>query len=194
MKKKDLQRVITPVFRVSFPRVFKAEAFEDQPAKFSCTLLFPKNADLSEMKKAVHAAKVATWGSDQAEWPKKLRTPFRDGDEKEDLEGYKGMIYVTVSNKHKPQVVDKNLEPITEESDDFYAGCKARAALRAFTYDTKGNKGVTFSLESLQKMGEGERFSGRMKAEDVFTKVAEDEDTSAESDESNDDSDEDGGF
>lgn len=189
-KKKDSQRVVTPVFRVSFPRVFKAEAFEDQAPKFSCTLLFKASTDLTPLKKAVHAAKVAAWGADKAKWPKNLRSPFRDGNEKEDLEGYKGMIYVTASNKHRPEVVDKNLEPITEESDEFYAGCQARAALRAFTYDTKGNKGVSFSLESLQKVGEGERFSGRQKAEDVFDKVSDDSDT----DEDTDSDDEEGGF
>lgn len=190
-KKKDPKRVMgkdCPKFRVSFPRVFKAEAFEDQAPKFTCTMLFKSTQDLTVLKKAAHAAKVDKWGADKSKWPKKLRSPFRDGNEKEDLEGYKGMIYITASNKHRPEVVGRDLSPITEESDEFYAGCYARATLRAFAYDAKGNKGVSFSLENIQKVGEGERFSGRVKAEDSFDALDEEED---EDTDSGDDSEED---
>jgi hypothetical protein len=195
-KEKDRQRVVTPMGRISFPKVFKAEAFKDQKPKFSCTILFKKNTDLSELKKAVHAAKVAKWGKDKEEWPKRLRSPFNDGNEKADLDGYKGMIYVTASNQHRPQVVDKNMEAIDEASGDFYAGCYGRLALRAFAYDTAGNKGVSFSLEHVQKLKDGEPFSGKPKVEDVFDEVDDGESDDDEDDGVADDEDEDddGGF
>ncbi len=182
---KDPKRVVSPVGRVSFPMVFKAKAFEDQKAKFSCVLLFTKKTDLSKLIAAVDAAKADKWGSDKSKWPKSLRSPFRDGDEKQDLGGYEDTIYISASNQHRPEVVGRNLEPITEESDEFYAGCFARLALRAYAYDTKGNKGVSFSLESIQKTAEGERFSGRRKADEIFEQL-DDEDAEG--------SDDDGGF
>jgi len=177
-KKVDKQRVVTPEFRVSFPKVFKPDAFEDQAPKYSCVMLFKKSTDLSSLKKAVHAAKVDKWGADESKWPKSIRSPFKDGDEKEDLDGYKGHITVNASNKHRPEVVDQAVQPITEESQAFYAGCYARAAIRAFAYGGPGTKftaGVSFSLESIQKLREGESFSGKRKAADVFDTVDMDE-------------------
>lgn len=197
--KKDARRIAgrdCPKFRVSFPKVFKAEAFEDQAPKYSCTMLFDESLDLSIFKKAVHAAKVKKWGADKTQWPKKIRSPFRDGNEKQDLEGYKGMIYITASNKHRPQVVGPDKAPIAEETDEFYAGCYARASLNAFAYETKTktgailNRGVSFSLENIQKVGEGKRFSGRIDAEDSFDEI----ESASSDDTSSDDDDQDGGF
>lgn len=199
-KAKDPCRVVTPVARVSFPNVYEAKAYEDSEPKFSCTLLFKKNVDLSSLKKAVHAAKVKKWGSDETKWPKKIRSPFNDGDEKEDLDGYEGMIYITATNRFKPQVVDRKLEPIAEESGDFYAGCYAQFALRAFAYGGKPTPykpGISFSLESIQKVKDGEPFSGRMNAEDVFGELDDEDgdDTSSDEDDSDsEDEDDDGGF
>jgi hypothetical protein len=195
-KKKDLQRVTTPVARVSFPKVFKADAYEDQEPKFSCTLLFPKTADLSALRKAVHAASVKKWGADEKKWPKNLRSPFNDGNDKTDLQGYKNTIYISAKNKHRPQVVDQKLNPITEEDDTFYAGCFARFSLRAYAYDTKGNKGVSFSLEAIQKHSDGERFSGRKDASEVFGEIEEEsEDAENYSDKSDaEESDDDSGW
>lgn len=191
-KKVDPKRVVTPVGRVSFPKVYKAEAFEDQAPKFSCTLLFKKNTDLTPLKKALHAAKVELWGEDKNDWPKGLTSPIKDGDEKEDLDGYEGMYYLTAANKLKPDVVDRALEPIAEESDEFYAGCMARMAIRAYAWEFKNKKGhvmkrgVSFSLENVQKIGEGERFSGRQKANEVFDRIEEND---SDSDEFGDDDD-----
>ena len=41
----------------------------------------------------------------------------------------------------------------------------------AYGYDKAGNKGVAFGLQNLQKLGDGERFSGRTAAEDDFDSV-----------------------
>jgi hypothetical protein len=199
-KKKDPCRVVTPVGRVSFPKVFKAEAFEDQAPKFSCAVLLKKKSDeqkddavLKDIRRAVLAAKVKQWGEDKTNWPGKILSPISDGDDKEDLDGYAGMWVISASNRHRPEVVDGDMNLITEESDEFYAGCFARFALRAYAWEFKGKtgkvikRGVSLSLESIQKHAEGERFSGRQKAEDVFDRVESgDEDAS--------DGDEDGGF
>lgn len=176
------KKLVTGEFRVSFPSVFKAKAFNDkQEAKFSVVMLFPKSVDLSRpaagqtvsLKHAAFNAAVEKWGPKE-EWPKNLRMPFRDGDEKSDTMGYAGHIFVTASSKNQPGLVDQGRRPILNEAQ-FYAGCYARAELIAFAYDQMGNKGVGFSLQNLQKLRDGDAFSGRKAAEDVFESV---EDTS----------------
>lgn len=163
------KKCITPEFRVSYPNVFKPKAFKDQDAKYSLVMVFDEGVDLTKMKVAVRNAIVEKLGEDKATWPKKLRLPFRDGAEREDTEGYgPGKIFVSASSKTQPGLVNKNLERIINEAD-FYAGCRGHAELIAFYYDVNGNKGVSFSLQNLQKSAEDKPFSGRKKAEEVFS-------------------------
>ena len=46
-----------------------------------------------------------------------------------------------------------------------------RASLRPFTYDTNGSKGVSFALQNLQKLRDGERIDGRLRPEDEFEAI-----------------------
>lgn len=193
-KSKDPCRVVTPVARLSFPKLWKAESFKGQAPKFGATFIFPGTTtdDIpKELKKAVHAAKIKEWGEDKTKWPKKIASPFHFGNEdKPDVDGYQDSIYITASNKHRPEVVGKNLSPITEEDGVLEAGHYVRGALRAYAY-TEPKNGVTFSLESVMKVKDGPTFSGKEKAEDAFADFAVEDDNDEESDDSEDD---DGGF
>lgn len=163
------EKVLTPKFRVSFPAVFVPRSpMDGAEPKYSVVMLFPKDADLSKLKKIAKDAVTEKWGD---KVPKNLRNPFRDGNEKE-LEGYEGMIFVTASSKMKPGIVNANREPIIS-ADDFYAGCYARATVNAYAYDKNGNAGVAFGLKNIQKLEEGEPFSGRTKPEDDFDAVGD---------------------
>jgi hypothetical protein len=170
------KKATTPEFRVSFPHVFeKHSGFEGQEPKYSLVMLFDKNIDLKELKRAAHNAAVEKYGPKE-KWPKNFRMPFRDGDEKTDLAGYENTIFVTATSKQKPQVVsnkkvDGAFPRIEKEDEQFYAGCYARATLIAFAYDKAGNKGVSFSLQNVQKLRDGDQFSGRKNADDEFDDV-----------------------
>jgi hypothetical protein len=176
----NLKKVTTHEFRVSFPQVFAPKSFNNGEPKYSVTMLFPKNVDLAKkpagaksgvsMKEAVFNCLKEEFGADKAKWPKGLKLPFRDGNEKPDFEGYKDSIFVRASSKKKPGLVDQGLQSITHE-ESFYPGCYARATLIAFYYDTAGNKGVSFSLQNLQKTRDGENMSGRKRAEDEFDSI-----------------------
>jgi len=163
-------KTITPEFRVSFPNVFKPRAFaEGLPAKYSVVMLINKKEDISDMRALAKKAAEAKW-PDPAKRPK-LRNPFRDGDtEKPDMDGYPGHYFINASGKHKPGLVDRDKQPILME-EDFYAGCYARASVTAYAYSTAGNNGVSFGLQNIQKLRDGESFSGKMKAEDEFDAV-----------------------
>lgn len=171
----EAKKVVTPEFRVSFPAVFQPKAFEQQEPKYSTVMLFDKKTNLSGLKEAAKAAAVEKWGEDQKKWPKNMRKPFRDGDEKEDSVGYPGTIFVSASSKHQPGLVGPTLKPILSEKD-FYAGCYARAELIAFAYDKAGNRGVGFALQNIQKLRDGEKFSGRKDPSTVFDAVEDDSD------------------
>lgn len=166
-------KVTTPEFRVSFPSVFKATAFENQEPKFSIVMLFDKKTSLAPLKALAKDAIEKKW-PDASKRPKGLRSPFRDGDiEKPDTQGYAGCMFIRATSKMRPGVVDQSVQPIIDESD-FYAGCYARATLTAYAYDTAGNRGVAFGLQNVQKLRDGEPFSGRSKAEDDFDVVETD--------------------
>lgn len=166
-KKFEGKKVMTPRFRVAFARVFKPEAFEEgQTEMYSLTMLFPKgDSDLSELKRVAKEAKKAKWGDKP---PKKLKTPFKDGnaEEFEDYDGFEDMIVVRATSKWKPGIVNKKLQNITDESE-FYSGCWARATVQAFPYDKIG-KGVSFAVMNLQKLEDDESFTGGAAAEDDF--------------------------
>lgn len=171
-KKTNVMKVVTPKFRLSFPELFEPKAFENQAAKYSCQMLFDKKTDLSPLKNVVKKAIKDKWGETP---PKGLVLPFKDGNEK-DLEGYEDTIVVIAASKFRPQVVDQKLEAILT-ADDIYAGCYARAAINAYAWEYKNAKGqvmkrgVSFNLESLQKLAEGERFVKRPDASETFDSV-----------------------
>lgn len=177
-----LADVMTPIFRVSYPNVFKSKKNElNGKDEYSLVALFPKGADLSSLKKAATEAIEKKWGPDKAKWPANLRTPFRDQGERAKLDeasgkkilpaGYEeGAIFLTLKSTAKPGVVDQKVQDIIDQSQ-FYAGCFARATVNAYAYDNKGNRGVSFGLTNIQKVKDGEPLSGRPKAQDDFAPV-----------------------
>lgn len=170
-KVRKATEVLTPEFRAAFANVFTPKAAaEGQEAKYSMTMLFPKTADISVLKAAVKAAITEKWGPEKEKWPKGLRLPFRDGDEKKEYDGYEGMTFCPTSSKTRPGLVDQNRVAIITP-DEFYSGCYARATLQAFAYDKAGNKGVSWGLRNIQKIRDGEAFSGRVKAENDFDAI-----------------------
>ena len=181
----EKKKCITPEFRISFPNLFEPKSFKNGEPKCSLTMLFPKTTDLAQpaqkgkdgkpigisLKHAVYNAAVEKWGPKE-KWPEGLRLPFRDGNKKSELEGYADTIFCTASSKRRPGVVNPDRTKVINP-EEVYAGCYCRAEVIAFAYDTAGNKGVGLSLQNVQKLRDGEEFSGRKKAEDVFDAVIE---------------------
>jgi len=166
--------IITPQAILSYPHLFQPSAPNPlaEPV-YSCTLVFPPGTDLSALKEAALEAAREKWG-DKAEAgirAGKIRMPFRtDAAEK----GYpEGSIFINVKSKTKPGAVSRYAGPDgkplrIEDEQELYPGCLVRASVRPFTYDTNGNRGVSFALNNIQKLGDGERLDGRRRAEDEF--------------------------
>jgi hypothetical protein len=174
---KKAENIMTPEFRVSYPSVFKAKLNElSKKMEFSLVALFKKGENLDALKKEAERAVIARWGSDKTKWPKNLRSPFRDQGERES-DGYEaGAVFMNLKSSQRPGLVDGGNNDIINETD-FYAGCYARATLRAYAYPKPGvtgqTPGVAFGLQNIQKLRDGESLSGRMKAQDEFEPVAD---------------------
>lgn len=172
----DTQRLITPVFRVAFPNVFKAAAMRGGTPKFSVTMLFPKDADLSALRIAMKAAKVQAHGSNKNNWPE-MESPVRDGDKPSPqsgqiYEGFPGhwVIRASSNENSRPGVFDEDVSPIVDPGQ-FYPGCYAKAYVFAYCWEFGGRHGVGFILDHVQKQRDGKPFGGKKPGEQVFSPV-----------------------
>lgn len=166
--------IITPTATLSYPALFQPKAgLNGGEPMYSCALVFAPGTDLTEMKKAALEAIQEKWGAKAAELIRggKLRLPFREDAEDK---GYPpGSIFMNVKSKTKPGIVGRFAGPdgkpvAIRNEEEIYPGCQVRASVRAFTYDTNGNKGVSFALGNIQKLADGERLDSRKRAEDEF--------------------------
>lgn len=165
----DQAKVITPEFRLSFPALFEKKAFEDSVPRYEITMLFDESeVDIAPLKKAIQYVKEAKWGK---KIPKKLLEPLKDGDAKDHLDGYAGMTTCAAWNRNRqPLVIDINKNEIFD-AQEIQAGYYCRAVVRAFAYENKFNKGVAFSLESIQLVREGAPFGAPAANVDDFDAV-----------------------
>ena len=170
------QNVITPEFRGCWMQVFRAKPPKDEPdgkKKFQVRAAFdPSKADMTLLKKEAEAAAVEKWGNAV---PKNLRSPFRRNDELDNsVAGIPDdwiIMTFSANEERRPGIVDHNLQDIIDEAD-VYAGARYRAQVRAFGYEARGNKGVAFGLQNLQKLGDGEPIgSGNIPASKAFDAV-----------------------
>lgn len=172
-------QVVTGECRLSYVHLFEPwSGNPDQDKKYSTVLLIPKS-DTKTYKKLLAAEKAAAEAGKERAFkgriPKDLKSIIHDGDdtdkESPELEGH---WFMTVSSKRKPTVVDRNLNEIIDP-DKVYSGCYARAAINAYAYNVNGNRGVTFGLNHVQFLRDGEPLGGFSRAEDVFDALDDDD-------------------
>lgn len=176
-----LTKVTTGKVRLSYVHLF--EPFSNIPGqepKYSVVLLIPKSdkVTMRSLRAAQEAALEAGITSKfNGKKPGEWKDTIHDGD-KADLERnpeYEGHWSVSVSSKTKPGIVDRDVSPIMD-STLVYSGCYARVSLNAFPYNAQGTKGVSFGLNHVQFMADGDFLGGRSKAEDDFDSLPADDD------------------
>ena len=102
-----------------------------------------------------------------------IKLSLRDGDIERDDDVYKGHYFLNASSTEAPQIVDRRVQPILDQSE-VYSGCYARVSLNFYAFNSNGNKGVACGLGNIQKIKDGPRLGGRTTATDDF--VSEDAD------------------
>jgi hypothetical protein len=148
--------------RLSFPKLFAAEAFKDSEPKYSAQFLLDKVKDkeqIAELRKAVLEVAGEKWTKGI---PKGVKYCIGDGDEK-DYESHQGMIYVTASNHadKRPPVVDEELHPIVAEDNVIYGGCFVNAAIDFWAQDNQYGKRINANLLGVQFVGDGDPFGSK---------------------------------
>ena len=177
--------VVTPVVRASFPYVEKPDTGNEySTGKYKITGLIEKDKEpeLKPLKQACMAAAKQIWPKIKF---KELEHPFRDGDETE-TEAHHGHVFFSAKSNRKPGIVGPDKLPLTE-GDEVYGGCYVRFSVTAFTYTRPAEvyiekdgvtkkkkvqiKGVSFALNNVQFIRDGERFGGGTTADDDFDEV-----------------------
>lgn len=179
-KVKNPCQVVTGVVRLSYEHIWEPSAAPGSTEKkYSGSLIISKDdpKTLKAIRDAVNAAKEIgkdkKWGG---KIPPKLKLPLRDGDEdRPEDEAYQNSFFVNANNKTKPGIVNKNIEPILDQSE-VYSGCYVRASLTFYAFDSNGSKGVACSLNHIMKVKDGDALGGRTSAENDFAEVADLED------------------
>jgi len=175
-------QALTPIGTLCFAdALFEAKpAAEGGKPRYSVVLGFDdialKTSQYQDLRAAVVAAATDKWGAQKAADPafmRTLRLPFRNAAEKE-YEGFdKFTVYITPwspGDKKAPGIVDLN--NVDMPKPDVWSGQLGRATVRAFAYDTSGNKGVSFSLEHVQIVkADMPRIDGRRSAQAAFANV-----------------------
>jgi len=162
--------------RLSFPHLFTAHAMEEgQEAKYSAAFIMD-NQQHSKLLDQIEAT-IDRLALDF--WKKKtnFKSCLRDGNDKADMDGYgDGVMFITASRKTRPAVVDRQVNPVTEDDGVIYAGCYVNATIRLWVQDNKFGKRVNAELRAVQFVKDGESFgAGPVNAEDEFGTI-EDED------------------
>lgn len=171
------ERIYTPMFRVSYPNVL--EQRKDKQGNLTdkydlqgiCT---PE--EFEPMKKFAEDALKAKFGPKAKFFHPpanpEYRAPWRNGDEAFDTEAephYAGMVVFSLKsgNNRKPGLVQPDGKTPITKKEDFYGGCYAYAKISTYAYDREG-KGISFGVDNICKLKDGEPFVAANSAEDDF--------------------------
>lgn len=146
--------------------------------KYSVSAIIPKSdaETVEKIKRAIEQAKkdsVSKWGG---KVPANLKLPLRDGDiDRPEDEAYANSYFFNANSRQAPQVVDKNVQPILDQSE-VYSGCYGRISVNFYGFNNNGNRGIAAGLGNIQKLRDGESLGGRSNAEEDFDAVADEDD------------------
>lgn len=157
MANKNEYKVVTPAATLMYPHLFEPTSFEEgKTPTYNCVLVFDKGTDLSSLVELVRSC-----AKDNLRNSEGARNPIRDGAEKAADWGelFRDKKYIRISSKFAPKCIGRDRQELIL-ADDWYSGCKVRAVINAFAYDTKGNKGVSFGFSAIQKIADGDNLGG----------------------------------
>jgi Enterobacter phage Enc34, ssDNA-binding protein len=155
--------LMTPKVRMAYPNLLTARipmnASTGKP-KYSVTLLIPGTANIEVLRKAVDDTRIAKLGKNV-----NLKHPvFLETKNSQPLAEYAGQfpvfIRVSATVEYPPFIFGPDAKPFNGADSEIYGGRWAVAGLRPYSYDTSGNKGVSFGLQRIQLLDHDEPISG----------------------------------
>lgn len=163
-------KVITGKVRFGYANVWDPRSINGGEEKYSVCLIIPKSekATLKKINSAIEEVVKTGAAKFGDTFSSGIKLPLHDGDtERADDEVYTGCYFINAMSTVKPDIVDKDLQPITDSSN-FYSGCYGRASIVFYPYNINENKGVACALHNLQKLSDGEHIDGRSSPEEDF--------------------------
>ena len=160
-------KIVLSTHRVSYVHLDKPQAFDDGgEAKYSVTFLIPKkHPDVERVKGLINdiykANKESVFNKVSLTSPN-FHNPLRDGDEyldehPDNLE-CRGCYFVKAASKSQPAVYGSDKQEILD-LDEVYSGCYCRGVIVGWPFNNKA-KGISFFLNSVMFIKDGERLGG----------------------------------
>lgn len=160
-------RIIIRNARLSFAHVWEPD--ENADDRYTTAILFEKNnpavAKINEIVERLVAEGKQPGGKLAKVSKKALLLPLHDGDDTERPE-YVGMYYLNAKRNSRPGIIDLMKNPITDE-EEIYSGVYVNISVEFYIYNNQ-SAGVGCALGNIQKVKDGQRFSGGPSAEEEF--------------------------
>lgn len=162
-------RIIVPC-RFAFFNCWRPKTQYNGEAKYSLVMVIDKtDGDTIDMiEDAIESIKsqsLQVWGG---RIPNNLKLPLHDGDEEKNGNSiFRNCYFMNAKSKEPPQIVDSNVKPITDQTE-VYSGCYGKVSIVLYSYNIGGSRGISAWLGNIQKLKDGEPFSGRINAKDEF--------------------------
>lgn len=143
--------------RASFLHVFKPQENDRGEMMYRGTFLIDQSRTdlIADLEDQIDDAARKKWG-------KTLpfeRTCLGNGDDK-DYDGYQGMMYISASERTRPQVLDRDRSPLRPEDGRPYSGCYVNVIVSFWCLDhPKSGKRVCANLRGVQFVKDGDAFS-----------------------------------
>ena len=163
--------------RLSYANVWEPQSINGSEPKYSVSVIIPKSdkATIQKIQQAVELAKQEAISKFGGKIPANLKLPLRYGDiDRPDDEAYANSYFINCNSKQKPQVVDQQVQPILDQAE-VYSGCYGRVSVTFYGFNSNGNRGVAAGLGNIQKLKDGEPLGSRVRAEDEFGTVDDDD-------------------
>ena len=168
--------------RLSYPSLFREKKFAPTDAKgsYSATFILDKKTQAKEIAAIKAAIDSITREVFKGKPVGNNRVCLHDGSEKEGTDGYgEGIMYVSARTDKRPQVVNRDLTPLTEEDGKPYAGCYVNATIELWAQDNQYGKRINAKLRAVQFAKEGKPFGeGTIDVSKEFEPIADDDDES----------------
>ena len=157
--------------RLSFPAVFKPQAYGDgNPAYGAKLIVEPNSANVEAIRKTIREAAKTQWGDKADAIVKQLTAdkksawvegPYRnkDGDV---YDGFEGNYFLsTRSEKLRPTALGRDKQPVTEADNVIYGGCYVDASVDIYVQDSpKWGRRINAVLRGVRFVRDGDAFGG----------------------------------
>lgn len=168
--------------RLSFPSLFREKKFAQTDAKgsYSATFILDKKTNAKEIAEIKRAIDLLVKDTFKGKHPGATRVCLRDGSEKSDTDGYgEGVMFISARTDKRPQVVNRDLTPLTEDDGKPYAGCYVCATIEIWAQDNQYGKRINAKLRAVQFAKDGSPFGeANIDVNKEFKPIGDDDDES----------------